>query len=308
MENFKIDKFDPLKKEITDLVESVKKTVASSTGAEGYDLMKENKKALQSRRIAIVKDMKSDRDGALQFQRAIIQIEKELLGIIKPVEDDLLGKIKEIDEAKAREERKELLPDRKLMLADIKIELSDDAILYMDDNAFASYHYDKKMEYLEAKQAKIDEAEQKKIDDDKKNKFELYNKRKELLIPYWGYLHNDHRGCDYGELPEESFAIILNEAKKNKKEQEEKAKKEVGEALKKAKTKAVEQEKIRVAEQKKEDELKAKKESRNLARRKKYKEFLKEHGATNANLKTDFYQAVDGKNVTLYKKVGEFVG
>lgn len=41
----------------------------------------------------------------------------------------------------------------------------------------------------------------------------LYNSRKEQLIPFWNFLKHDHKSADFGMLPEDSFQIILNEAK-----------------------------------------------------------------------------------------------
>jgi len=47
------------------------------------------KKDLQNKRITISKTLKADRDKAIKYQKDNIAKEKELIGIIKPVEDEL---------------------------------------------------------------------------------------------------------------------------------------------------------------------------------------------------------------------------
>jgi hypothetical protein len=161
-----ISKFDPLKAEISALVENVKTTVASASGAAGYDLMKENKRVLQQRRTDLVRGLKAERESAIKFQKAIIEVEKDCLKLIADVEDPLDEKIKTIDDSRKREERLAILPERKEKLLSIELELTDDEILDMDDRKFAEFFVEKKSLYLEAKQAKIDEAAR-KIEADK---------------------------------------------------------------------------------------------------------------------------------------------
>lgn len=48
---------------------------------------------------------------------------------------------------------------------------------------------------------------------DEPNKDEnLYDSRKEALMPFWEFLKEDHKSADFGKLPQESFEIILREA------------------------------------------------------------------------------------------------
>lgn len=166
MNELSISKFDPLKAEISALVENIKSVVASSTGATGYELMKEKKKVLQSRRTDLVRDLKAERDGALKFQKAVIEVEKDCLNMIASIEDPIDEKIKAIDDARKREERLAILPERKEKLASIELVMTDDEILDMDDKVFAQFFIDKKVIYLEEKQARID-AENKRIADEK---------------------------------------------------------------------------------------------------------------------------------------------
>lgn len=179
MNELSISKFDPLKAEIAALAENVRTTVASSSGSAGYELMKEKKKLLQTRRVDLVKDLKAEREGALKFQKAVIEVEKECLKLIADVEEPLDEKIKAIDDAKAREERMAILPERKEKLASIELTMTDDEILDMDDKVFAQFFVDKKMIYLEEKQAKID-AENKRIEDERIAKENEANRQADL--------------------------------------------------------------------------------------------------------------------------------
>ena len=52
-----------------------------------------------------------------------------------------------------------------------------------------------------------------KSENERKEKaVQLYNSRKEALLPFWNYLKDDHKSVDFSELPQESFDIILAEA------------------------------------------------------------------------------------------------
>lgn len=306
MQNLNIAEFDPLKAEISALVENIKTTVASSTGASGYELMKENKKVLQQKRKATVDLLKEKREASNAYSKGIIAIEKDLLGIIASVEDDLDEKIKAIDNAKKREERKAMLPERREQLASIEEELTDDQILDMDEKAFAQYFTDHRLAYLEAKQAKID-AEAKRIENEKKEAaVALYNKRKDMLIPYWSALHIDHRSADFSELSEESFVIMLNEAKE-KFEADEKIRlagiKEQAEKDAKAKADKAAQDAIDAENARLEQE---KKDQKNLERQKRYKQFLVDNGVTAENKDDFFLKNNEDGSIILYKRVAEF--
>lgn len=69
---------------------------------------------------------------------------------------------------------------------------------------------------------RIKEREEEKLkEEERQKKVILYNERKELLIPYWNHLKEDLKSADYGELPQESFDIILHEAKQSSKKYDE---------------------------------------------------------------------------------------
>jgi len=284
MNELSISKFDPLKAEISALVENVKATVASATGATGYELMKENKKVLQSKRTDLVKDLKAERDGAIKFQKAIIEVEKDLLKIISEVEQPLDDKIKEIDDARKREERLAILPERKEKLSSIEMVMTDDEILDMDDKKFAEFFIDKKMAHLEEKQAKID-AENKRNED--KRQKDLANARKEAAA-------NAKK-----EAEEEKKRAIQKE--------KDKAKRDRQKLIDDQKRKDQERIDKKNRKQKKESDQIAKEKAENerLEKGKKYQKFLADNGYTKENWQ-DFYIKREETKVVLYKKVGEF--
>lgn len=93
---------------------------------------------LRDTRIAVTKKGKDLRDGALQFQKAVIAKEKQLLAIIAP-DEDRLAAIEEEAKAKAEmEKRRSELPSRKaaIEVIGIKTPCTDDELLSMDDAQF----------------------------------------------------------------------------------------------------------------------------------------------------------------------------
>lgn len=215
MENLSLEKFNPLKADIVALVESVKTTVASSTGVMGYDLMKENKKTLQSKRTETVKYLKSEREGFIAAQKFIITFEKEVVGIIDEVESVLDAEIKKIDDARKREERIILLPGRREKLAEFGVEMSDDALLNMDDKAFVEFYLVNKQSYLDEKQRKL-EADAKKIEDDRIAAENAKNRELELAQARIDAAEKATRDAENKAAKEKQDLIDAENAKKAK--------------------------------------------------------------------------------------------
>jgi len=73
------------------------------------------------------------REDALKFQRDVLAKEKELVGIIDPIETHVENQIARYDELVEIEKRKEKLPARKaIMQVEIpSIEMTDEQILAM---------------------------------------------------------------------------------------------------------------------------------------------------------------------------------
>lgn len=129
---------------------------------EGYDAVKAARKELGDWRILITKEGKKYREEALAYQREVLRQEKEHLAEIVPVEDELKAKLEAIDDERKREERRALLPSRKTMLAEIEVALTDEEILDFDENSFATFYGNARMNYLEAKNRAAQEELDKK--------------------------------------------------------------------------------------------------------------------------------------------------
>ena len=152
-EDLNIEKFNPTRAELNMKVERYKSlTINGVDDKTGYALVDTARKDLKQSRVDITKKGKELRDDANKFSRAVIAKEKELVGIIEPLEKELKAKQDEVDLIKAKEERKILLPERQEKLESINLELSDDEILEMDSDTFSEFFNGKKMEYLEAKE------------------------------------------------------------------------------------------------------------------------------------------------------------
>ena len=92
---------------------------------EGYTKVKQAKKEIRDEEISLEKLAKSERQQALEYQRGIIALEKDLKEVTSPVIKDYDTQLKEIDELVAREERKVLLPHRLNLLEQVEYSLSD---------------------------------------------------------------------------------------------------------------------------------------------------------------------------------------
>lgn len=128
-------------------------TIAGPDDAEGYERVKAAKKELADWRITITKAGKTYRQEALDYQREVIRQEKEHLDAIVPVEDALKAQLEAVDEARKREERRALLPDRVKLLAEIEVVLPEEEILALDEKEFTAFFNEKKLALLESREA-----------------------------------------------------------------------------------------------------------------------------------------------------------
>lgn len=97
---------------------------------------KEGKKELAQLRITITKIGKAARDEAIAYQREVIRQEKEHLEIIAPVEAFLKEQLDRVDDLRAIEERKVLLPDRRKEVEELGLKMTDEEILLLDSEDF----------------------------------------------------------------------------------------------------------------------------------------------------------------------------
>ena len=169
---FEIEKFSPTKAELARIAEESKTLVLPDPfDSEQYKRVKDAKTNLVHVRNDIAKTGKAMRDGAIAFQKQVIEKEKELVGIIKPSEDRLATLLDEADHIIERRARVEVLPHRRERLAELDsdtfhVEVADYALLDMDGPSFESYFNACASEKNEADARKI-AADQKKLDEEK---------------------------------------------------------------------------------------------------------------------------------------------
>ena len=164
-------------------------------------------------RIAIAKIHKAKKEQFLHGGRLVDNWKNVNSEIVEQKEKKLLEiethfqRIEQDRIAKMRESRIEILKQYEVDGTLIP------TIAIMDESTWESFLMGEKLKF-EAKQEQIKKELEIKAEQDRKVK--LYSDRKEQLIPFWNYLKHDHKSADFGELPQESFDIILNEVKETK--------------------------------------------------------------------------------------------
>lgn len=156
-----IEKFDPTVEELNKMVVASKKvTVTDIDDKAQIQVVRENRIALKSARVAITKRGKEMREEANAFQKAVIAKEKELVAIIEPEELRLEAIEDEVKEKQLRAERELLLPSRKEELAKIgdSVEVTDAELLSMDVAQFSAYKNDRVAQKNEVDRRVIEEA------------------------------------------------------------------------------------------------------------------------------------------------------
>lgn len=150
-------------------------TIAGPEDVAGYEAAKTAKKELADWRITITKAGKKYREEALAYQREVIRQEKEHLEIITPVEDSLKAMIETVDVAKAREERRALIPSRRALLAEYGVNPTDEELIALDEKEFEARVADIKMAYLAQKEAELKKKEEElqRQEDEKRRQDEL---------------------------------------------------------------------------------------------------------------------------------------
>ncbi len=280
--NLNIAKFDERKAELYKFVKNVKDTTIDGINDKvGYELADENRKLLKKKRCDLQKDFKQERAISNAYSKAIIKLEKELVGIIEPVERAIEEKLKIIDIEKETIKRRKVLPEKIKRLKEIGIEETEQFLLTMSDAEFDIYFNTKKTEYLEKKERKIKEAEEK------------IKKEKEIAKAK----EQARKEAEKKAEQERILAIKKMEEKARREKQalidEQKRKEEKRKADIEAKEQA-----------RKEAEKKEKEQQEELEKKKKYIKFLEKNGYTEKT-KDDFYIENTGKTVILYKKVDE---
>jgi len=276
-----ISKFDEMKLSILEMVskytaikcDDIKKAEQIIEATKG-------KKELRKFEIDnIEKPGKGARDIFTQVNRVIMAGQKELLAITNPEVERLEAFIKEADDFKIKEERRQLLPWRKEQISKIgdKEYITKDSRFYLGDD------YETELALLE-------------MDNDKFT--EYLTGRQENKI------QEDKRQADLKEAEERGRKEAEEKAKADAEAEKIKAEKEKEEAITKVKQEAEDQ-KRKEKEDNERKEKEAKEEEEKLSKKKKYQKFLADNGYTEEN-KDDFIAKDLGDTVVLYKKVGEF--
>jgi hypothetical protein len=323
-----IAKFDPQKAEVLALVANVKSTIVSlPAGNTGYALMRENKSLLQKKRTDLTRMFKDERAGALAYQKGIIKIEKDLLGLMAPVEMDLDAKISKIDEENARAKRVKDLPERMERLKLIECEAEPDQLLGMDDNQFLEFFNQMKLEYLDKREQAIKtEAERKekeRLAAEEKKAFELAEAETKRQAEADKKEAERLAGIEKEERERQALIkaendklemeriIIKDQQEEIEREKQIIADQKAAEEWKKqrdieldaAKKKAAEDEAKRIESARVVKEAEAKRVKEEMEKQAKYQNFLKDN---NFNPDTDKIESADNK-VTLYRKIAEII-
>lgn len=321
IEKLEIEKFNPTVMEIQKVVDDGRSiTISDFSNKLQVKAVRDQRIKLKEIRVAITKQGKMFRQKALDFQKAVIGKEKELVALVEPEEvrlEDLENQASAFEE---REKRRELLPKRKERLATIKDDidnLSDDDLLDMDSTAFEGYcnkrfadKNEKDRVELEAKGRAIKEAEvkaarEKEIKDaEDRARADERKRAEEAEVKLKEERERAEKESKERIVREEREAKERSEkVEREAKERAERLERETERLQIEAKEKLEREERER--KEKVEAEARAEAEQKEkLAKDKKYQEFLSTHGWSKRK-EADFHIEVKGNTHTLYKKVGE---
>lgn len=284
MENLNIEQFNPTVIELTKMAEEYKNlSIVNVEDREGYNRVHEARMKLVRTRIDITKKGKELREDANKFSKAVIAREKELVGLIEPVEKELERKQEEIDNEKERIKRVTLIPERIQKLLEIGESVPEKELLDMSIDDFSKFYNDRKEAYLLRKEEE-QKAEQAKI------ALEIARKEAEIL-------------AERNRIEEEKRKI---EEEKNREFQEKERQLQLEIARKEAEERGKRLEAERIEREKNEKEEKEIKERAEIEKKEKYQAFLEYHGANSENFDECFYTVRKNNQIILYKRLGSF--
>lgn len=286
-----IEKFDPTVEQLNTLVLASQKITELSPVEE----VRQARIQLKTARVSITKKGKELRDDAIQFQKAVIAKEKELVSIIEP-EENRLSEIEEsVKQAKLREQRIALLPIRRERLDGIgdTATVTDDELLNMDEEMFSLYFNnrvaaknEKDRLALEAEHLKLKE-EAEALEREKQTREREAVARKEAEEEAERKLKAEREAAELRLQQEKDNAerMVREERERIEKERKEKAEKE--------------------AKEKEEAERAYKEEQKKMEKAKKYQNWLKENGYS-AEEKANYHFTDAGTEIKMYKLVSTF--
>jgi len=302
MKNLNIEQFNPKKADIIALTEKFKDLeIQGIDDKQGYQAVHQARIELKNSRVAISKQGKNLRDGAIKFQREVIKVEKELVALIEPTETSLANKQKLIDEEKEQQKRIQLIPERREKLKEIDYKIDDIFLITMDNIQFQEFFNQQKEDYL-FKQAEKIRIEQEKIDAEKLKIKQQQQNEKIRVQAQKEAQEQAIKDIEIAKLKAEEDKRQAIENEKRKAEEEKQQLIDKQERKEKERTMLEEK-----AKREADDKLKLEKEAQEkLEKQKKYQKFLQDNGYTEKN-KDEFYiQRIDNK-ILLFKKINEII-
>ena len=235
-----IKKFNLADAKIAELKEQFKDLEISGVeDKDGYKAVSEAIKIVRTYRTGVEKVRKQIKEDYLKTGRAIDEEAKRLTASLEEIENPLKDKKQEIDdEIQAEKDRQEAEAQAKtdkrveeLEAVGIKFDgrfysigedISVDIVTIKDftDEQFAEFK-----NRVSAVNDKLQEAERIK---------NLHNERREMLLDFWAYVPEDFKNLNFGEMFEENFKTLLEQAKKGKADFDEAQKKQAEEAQRQA--------------------------------------------------------------------------
>lgn len=188
--DFDIEAFNPKKAELAELVKKYEGlTVSGIDDKDGLERVSKARKELAAKRCDIQNKLKEARDPAIAFQKAVIALENELVGIIEPTEKKLKAEEDKVEAEKRRILEEEAAKNRAILNARVaelaKVGASADleTLKVMDEEQFEMLLAEKSVEFQEAKAKR--EAEEKKLAEEReamaKERAELERLRRETV-------------------------------------------------------------------------------------------------------------------------------
>ena len=235
-----IKKFNLADAKIAELKEQFKDLKISGVkDKDGYKAVSEAIKIVRTYRTGVEKVRKQIKEDYLKTGRAIDEEAKRLTASLEEIENPLKDKKQEIDdEIQAEKDRQEAEAQAKtdkrveeLEAVGIKFDgrfysigedISVDIVTIKD---FTDEQFSEFKNRVSAVNDKLQEAERIK---------NLHNERREMLLDFWAYVPEDFKNLNFGEMFEENFKTLLEQAKQGKADFDEAQKKQAEEAQRQA--------------------------------------------------------------------------
>lgn len=269
-ESLNMDQFNPKKAELIKLADEHKASLSVEiVDSKTYDQVHKSQMALAETRRNIQDTGKKMREDAIAYQRKVIEVEKDLLSVIEPIEEQLKEKKKAYNdaiEAKKEAERKaqeELANNRNQELAKYGYVHDLFDLKIMEEDKFQELLSEKKTAWETAENARI---EKEKIE---KRKNDRISTLFSIGMFFNGIVYTSSEVPSIGISPEsvengeddifaqtvDGFKVMIENARENiKKAQEEQAKKKKELDDREAELKRKEDEQKRIDDQKKREQ------------------------------------------------------